>query len=418
MTLIARRKTTETITWIPTNAHFFNPVSCPINLYLTHYEKVEMSKPLGQQLYELVNKTQFSHGDLELKDMHEWEELAQKFKAQTADPVSEEFTTPDEYQTLAKRTQCDQHKALRRINENSSGHGCFATTLLHGVLGMMGELGELAGALEKWLWYGQKFDEQNFKEELGDNAWYEAEIHNALDASMLETMRANIRKLRARYPDKYDDYHAAEENRDRKEEMKQAFGEENNTARLVVCPSCDSTTIDGESSYPSYVCLSCQFKFVPGTTLKSQHQNGHGWAEPPLEYEVTGFITKDQIDEVVKDTDTFAMKDFPGFPERPMTFDELGGPPTAVDRECDDSKHDLHFWNPFDTARSIADCYAEGQNRSAAYRSIESLENQFNVERCKTLMSMGMAVMKALHLDPDRTTPEQLENYISQLMSK
>lgn len=85
-------------------------------------------------------------------------------------------------------------------------------------MGMTGEIGELAGALERWLHYGKDLDKTNIKEELGDMMWYVALACNALEFDLDEVMGANIRKLRVRYPDKYTDIHAEEANRDRSKE--------------------------------------------------------------------------------------------------------------------------------------------------------------------------------------------------------
>lgn len=131
---------------------------------------------------------------------------------------------PSKYQSLAMRTECDQQGVLNRLNI----YGTPAVRLIHSVLGMMGELGELAGALERWLWYGQNFDQTNFKEELGDTFWYVALAHNALDLDMLETMRANIAKLKCRYEEKFTELEALEKNRNRKAEA----NEVSNTHRL------------------------------------------------------------------------------------------------------------------------------------------------------------------------------------------
>ena len=117
--------------------------------------------------------------------------------------------SPDEYQKLAHRTECDHEQALQRLVLHHTGGGGWpkgmSMRLLHSVIGMMGELGELAGALEKWIWYGQPFDETNFKEELGDTNWYQAEALNALEAKFEDVLKRNIDKLKARYPDKYTD---------------------------------------------------------------------------------------------------------------------------------------------------------------------------------------------------------------------
>lgn len=121
---------------------------------------------------------------------------------------------PSEYQRLAKRTECPQEPIHERIGLRLPR----SAPLLHAAIGISGEAGELAGAVEKWLWYNKPLDVQNVKEELGDLLWYIAEACNALDFDMGEIMAANIAKLKARYPEKYDGERAAEENRDRGKE--------------------------------------------------------------------------------------------------------------------------------------------------------------------------------------------------------
>lgn len=91
--------------------------------------------------------------------------------------------------------------------------------LLHSVLGITGEVGELASAVEKYAWYGQDFDRRNVLEELGDVLWYVAEACDALDMDLGQVMFNNIEKLRKRFPDKFDEQRALEENRDRENEV-------------------------------------------------------------------------------------------------------------------------------------------------------------------------------------------------------
>lgn len=134
-----------------------------------------------------------------------------------SDHPSPQFVSPSEYQHLARRTECNQRAALERIAKPglTGDEQLRPVRLLHAVIGLMGEVGELAGAVERWLWYGQDLDVTNIREELGDGNWYAALAHNALDLDMLETMRANIRKLKERYPGSYNDLYAREENRNR-----------------------------------------------------------------------------------------------------------------------------------------------------------------------------------------------------------
>jgi NTP pyrophosphatase (non-canonical NTP hydrolase) len=118
--------------------------------------------------------------------------------------------TPDQYQELASRTECDQDKAFRRVASMKE-----AITLLHSVIGMSGEVGELAGTIEKCIYYGQSLDKVNLLEELGDLMWYIAEMCNATGFSLEQVMKANIAKLKKRYPIVYNEDLAKEENRDR-----------------------------------------------------------------------------------------------------------------------------------------------------------------------------------------------------------
>lgn len=131
----------------------------------------------------------------------------------------------NEYQQLAKRTMANQDVVGQRIEAIRNGDWTFSgkvahpIQVLHSVTGLAGEVGELAGAVERWLWYNQQLDVANIKEELGDCFWYIAELCNALGFSMEQVMEANIAKLRKRFPDKYSDDLAKEENRNRVEEM-------------------------------------------------------------------------------------------------------------------------------------------------------------------------------------------------------
>lgn len=121
--------------------------------------------------------------------------------------------TPNEYQQLAARTICPQDVVITRLNEHPT-----MVQLLHCVVGMMGELGELASNLEKALWYNQGFDLTNFSEELGDASWYIAEGASGVQQQLEDIFQRNISKLQKRYPEKYTDHHAAEEHRDREAE--------------------------------------------------------------------------------------------------------------------------------------------------------------------------------------------------------
>lgn len=127
--------------------------------------------------------------------------------------------SPSEYQKLAERTECDQTRSLARLAcltmSRTRDYGpaqLKAVRLNHGVLGLAGEVGELAAALEKWIYYGRPLDQGNIAEEVGDCLWYLAQICNSLGLDLGACMEANIRKLRARYPERYTDEAAANRN--------------------------------------------------------------------------------------------------------------------------------------------------------------------------------------------------------------
>jgi NTP pyrophosphatase (non-canonical NTP hydrolase) len=131
---------------------------------------------------------------------------------------------PEEYQKLAARTECDQWMALDRmatyrpyedVHPRQLESKLIPVRANHAAIGIAGEAGELAAAIERWIYYGKPLDVINVKEELGDLFWYMAEMCNALQLDMGDIMAANIAKLRKRYPEKYTDELAAEENRDR-----------------------------------------------------------------------------------------------------------------------------------------------------------------------------------------------------------
>jgi len=76
--------------------------------------------------------------------------------------------------------------------------------LLHAVIGMVTEAGELADALKKHIFYGKPLDRINVLEEVGDSQWYAALAVDILKSTMAEVRQVNIAKLRARFPDKFN----------------------------------------------------------------------------------------------------------------------------------------------------------------------------------------------------------------------
>lgn len=79
---------------------------------------------------------------------------------------------------------------------------------IHYTMGIVTEAGELIDIFKKNLAYNREIDWTNVKEEIGDLLWYLANFCRINKIDIHKVMETNIAKLRARYPEKYDDFHA------------------------------------------------------------------------------------------------------------------------------------------------------------------------------------------------------------------
>ena len=93
----------------------------------------------------------------------------------------------NEYQTLAMAT----------LNPEL----CKRDVLINSVMGLCGESGEAIDIVKKWMAQGHELDKDRLVKELGDIAWYLAEAATALDMDLEDILKANIEKLRNRYPE-------------------------------------------------------------------------------------------------------------------------------------------------------------------------------------------------------------------------
>lgn len=75
--------------------------------------------------------------------------------------------------------------------------------ILHSLIGLATEVGELQDAVKKHVFYGKPLDTVNLAEEMGDVFWYLAILSDALGAPFEGIMEKNIAKLKARYGDKF-----------------------------------------------------------------------------------------------------------------------------------------------------------------------------------------------------------------------
>ena len=115
--------------------------------------------------------------------------------------------TPTEYQTLALLTE-HTPDFVRLTNRDgvpySAEHNMMVARAIHGCLGLMSEVGEVADELKKHIIYDRALDEINIMEESGDISWYQALILSAVKKGMQEALDKNIAKLKQRFGDKFD----------------------------------------------------------------------------------------------------------------------------------------------------------------------------------------------------------------------
>lgn len=90
-----------------------------------------------------------------------------------------------------------QKLAMKTLNPELSPKD----VLINSVMGLCGESGEAIDIVKKWLAQGHELDKAHLAKELGDIAWYLAEAATALDMDLEDIFRANIEKLKKRYPE-------------------------------------------------------------------------------------------------------------------------------------------------------------------------------------------------------------------------
>lgn len=77
--------------------------------------------------------------------------------------------------------------------------------ILHAVIGCVTESAEMMDALKKQMYYGRDLDITNVKEESGDLLWYLALLFDELGTDFETEMVRVIAKLKARFPDKFEE---------------------------------------------------------------------------------------------------------------------------------------------------------------------------------------------------------------------
>lgn len=108
----------------------------------------------------------------------------------------------DKYVEAAKRTEPDYGPVVQRLADPRIAR------LLHVALGLVTEAAEFADQLKKHLFYGKPLDTVNLSEELGDITWYQRLGVDELETTLLAVLDQNVAKLRARFPQKFEEAQA------------------------------------------------------------------------------------------------------------------------------------------------------------------------------------------------------------------
>ena len=102
---------------------------------------------------------------------------------------------------LMEMTMNDYQKAASRtINQRLD----WVQKAMHALHGMVGEIGEIHSIYQK-SYQGHEIDPSHVKKELGDLLWFISEYCTAMDWTLEEVAKLNIDKLKARYPEGFEE---------------------------------------------------------------------------------------------------------------------------------------------------------------------------------------------------------------------
>lgn len=130
----------------------------------------------------------------------------------------------DEYQKDATITDLMDYEPVRARLQDIK-----ILRLLHAAMGLSSESGEFMDQMKRHILYGKPLDDVNLKEELGDLEWYIALAIDELQTTFGIIFETNIKKLRARYPNKFTEHDAL--NRDLEHERSVLEEDNDSTTR-------------------------------------------------------------------------------------------------------------------------------------------------------------------------------------------
>lgn len=93
-----------------------------------------------------------------------------------------------------------QNLAMKTLNKNLKKED----VLINGVMGLCGESGEVIDIVKKHLHQGHQLNKEDIIKELGDVAWYLAEVAYAIDVDLETVLIKNIEKLKKRFPNGFE----------------------------------------------------------------------------------------------------------------------------------------------------------------------------------------------------------------------
>ena len=93
-----------------------------------------------------------------------------------------------------------QNLAMKTLNKNLKKED----VLINGVMGLCGESGEVIDIVKKHLHQGHQLNKEDIIKELGDVAWYLAEVAYAIDVDLETVFIKNIEKLKKRFPNGFE----------------------------------------------------------------------------------------------------------------------------------------------------------------------------------------------------------------------
>lgn len=117
----------------------------------------------------------------------------------TTSLYKEEIKTEKEYSI--SQYQKDAARTFLSTNDNDKD-------ILHCIVGMQTEIGELADPFKKKIYYGKELDKVNVSEELADTMWYIVNLARIMDIDIIQSLKNNIQKLRVRFPEKFTNENA------------------------------------------------------------------------------------------------------------------------------------------------------------------------------------------------------------------